>query len=150
MTSASCSRPSVAGWPPRARVSRASPRRSTSSLTQRRQVVEQVAHDEAGLGLEERAARVGADEVEGVGHEGADPFLGPHRGRQDLVEPVAEARRVVVGGGGQHVVLAREVAVQRPARHAGRLCDLLHPEPPHAAPADEAEGRREDPLLGRR
>ena len=68
--------------------------------------------------------------------------------RQHVVEPVGEPLCVVGGGGGQHVVLAREVAVERAPRHPGRLGDLLHPEPAHAAPPDEAERRGEDPLLG--
>ena len=74
---------------------------------------------------------------------------GALRRRQHLVEPDAEAPLVVVGRGRQHVVLAREVAVEGAPRHPGRLGDLLHAEPPDAAPADEAEGGGEDPLLGR-
>ena len=58
------------------------------------------------------------------------------------VEPVAEPRRVVAGRGGEHGVLAREVAVQGAPRHSGRLGDLLHAEPSHASPADEAAARR--------
>ena len=70
MTSASWSRPRVPGGH-RGHASSASPSRSDELGPQRRQVVEQIAHDEPGLGLEERAAGVRADEVEGVGHERA-------------------------------------------------------------------------------
>ncbi len=67
---------------------------------------------------------------------------------QDLVEPVAEAHRVVVGRRGEDGVLAREIAVEGSPRHAGRLCDLLHPESLDAAPADEAECGGEEALFG--
>src|ERR1700733_495400 len=76
------------------------------------QVVEEGAHDEPRLRLEEGAAGVGADEVEGVGHEGGHALLRGARRGQDLVETIREPLPVVVGGGGQHVVLAREVAVE--------------------------------------
>ena len=134
--------------PPRARRRGRRPRRSTSSPAQRGQVVQEVAHDESGLGLEERPAGVGPDEVEGVSHEAGDAVLGCPCGRQHFAESVGEPQRVVVRGGGQHVVLAREVAVQRTPRHPGCLGDLLHPQPPDTTPTDEAEGSDEDPLLG--
>ena len=64
------------------------------------------------------------------------------------VEPVGEPLRVVGGGGGQHVVLAGEVAVQGAPRHAGGLGDLPHAEPADAPAPDQPERRDEDPLLG--
>ncbi len=112
-------------------------------------MVEQVAQDEPGLGLEEATGRVATDEVEGVGDEGADSLLGLSHRLQHLVEAGAEPHLVVVGRRGQDVVPAREVAVQGAPRHPGGVGDLRHPQALHALPADEAEGGGEDALFSR-
>ena len=101
-----------------------------------------------GLRLEERAARVGADEVERVGHEVPDALFRRPARRPAPVQPDAEAPLVVVRRRRQHVILAREVAVERAPRDPGRLGDLLHAQPPDAAAPDQAQGGGEDALLG--
>ena len=58
--------------------------------------------------------------------------------RQHLVQPIGEAQAVEGGGGGQDVFLAREVAVEGAPGDVGRLGDLPHAEPAHAAPPDQA------------
>ena len=102
-------------------------------------------------------------EVEDPRRFGSPPRIAGDRAEDDLdtllssrivgdrpLERVPRAVLDVDGDRGEDLVLALEVAVQRPARYARVTTDVGHREPAAPVPSERLERPIEDPLLGGR